>query len=133
MSDSESRAGVRLDVWLDVACVFKTRSEAKKACEGGKIEVNGQPAKPHRLMREGDELQISRPFGRKQRIAVRGIADRHMAKEEARKLYEDLTPKPTSEEIELRKMARLYRAAITPARAPDKRARRELRKMKENG
>jgi ribosome-associated heat shock protein Hsp15 len=129
MSDSESRAGVRLDVWLDVACVFKTRSEAKKACEGGKIEVNGQPAKPHRLMREGDELQISRPFGRKQRIAVRGIADRHMAKEEARKLYEDLTPKPTSEEIELRKMARLYRAAITPARAPDNRARRELRKM----
>ena len=32
---------IRLDVWLDVACLFKTRSEAKRACEGGKIEVLG--------------------------------------------------------------------------------------------
>lgn len=129
----DSRATVRLDVWLDVACLFKTRSEAKKACEGGKIVVNGQPAKPHRLLREGDELQIGRPFGRKQQIVVRGIADRHVPKVEARKLYDDLTPKPTAEEIELRKMERLYRAAMTPPRAPDKRARRALRKMKENG
>jgi len=30
---------MRLDVWLDVACLFKTRSEAKKACAGGKVDV----------------------------------------------------------------------------------------------
>ena len=30
-------ASVRLDVWLDVACLFPTRSRAKAACEGGKI------------------------------------------------------------------------------------------------
>jgi predicted rRNA methylase YqxC with S4 and FtsJ domains len=41
---------VRLDVWLDVACLFKTRSEAKRACEGGKVEVNGENAKPHRVL-----------------------------------------------------------------------------------
>ena len=35
----------RLDIWLDVACLCKTRSEAQKACKGGKVEVNGQPAK----------------------------------------------------------------------------------------
>ena len=39
---------VRLDIWLDVACLFKTRSEAQRACKGGKVEVNGQSAKPHR-------------------------------------------------------------------------------------
>jgi len=128
---SAARASVRLDVWLDVACLFKTRSEAKKACEGGKVTVNGQSAKPHRIMREGDDLLISRPFGRKQHVIVRGLADRHVTKDEARKLYEDLTPKPTAEEIEVRKMERLYRAAMTPPRAPDKRARRALRKMKE--
>jgi ribosome-associated heat shock protein Hsp15 len=128
---SAARASVRLDVWLDVACLFKTRSEAKKACESGKVTVNGQSAKPHRIMREGDDLLISRPFGRKQHVIVRGLADRHVTKDEARKLYEDLTPKPTAEEIEVRKMERLYRAAMTPPRAPDKRARRALRKMKE--
>ncbi len=47
---------VRLDVWLDVACLFKTRSEAQKACNGGKVDVNGQKAKPHRLLRVDDVI-----------------------------------------------------------------------------
>ena len=51
-------AGVRLDVWLDVACLFRTRAEAQRACKGGKIEVNRQPAKPHRLLRVGDQIDI---------------------------------------------------------------------------
>ena len=38
---------VRLDVWLDVACLFKTRSEAKRACEGGKVTVNGEIGRAH--------------------------------------------------------------------------------------
>src|SRR5262245_12493434 len=111
---------VRLDVWLDIACLFKTRSEAQKACKGGKIEINGLPAKPNRHVRIGEELEIRRPFGRRQRIVVRALADRHIAKPEARELYEDLTPKPTADEIETRRLERMYRAAVTPPRAPDK-------------
>jgi len=122
---------VRLDIWLDVACVFRTRSEAQKACKGGKIAVNGQHAKPHRTIRAGDEIEISRPFGRKQRIVVRGVQEHHVAKADARLLYEDLTPPPTAEEIAMRKIERMHRAAMTPLRAPDKRARRALRKLKE--
>jgi ribosome-associated heat shock protein Hsp15 len=122
---------VRLDIWLDVACLFRTRSEAQKACKGGKIAVNGQAAKPHRTIRAGDEVQINRPFGRKQRIVVRGVQEQHVAKAEARLLYEDLTPPPTAQEIAMRKIERMHRAAMTPPRAPDKRARRALRKMKE--
>jgi ribosome-associated heat shock protein Hsp15 len=122
---------VRLDVWLDIACLYKTRSEAQKACRGGKIEVNGQNARPNRVVRLGDEVVISRPLGRKQRIVVRGVAERHVSKADARELYEDLTPKPTAEEIETRRIDRMYRAAMTPPRAPDKRARRALRKLKE--
>jgi ribosome-associated heat shock protein Hsp15 len=121
---------VRLDVWLDVACLFKTRSDAQKACRGGKIDVNRQPAKPNRLLRVGDEIEIGRPFGRKQRILVRALAERHVSKADARELYEDLTPKPTPEEIESRKLERLFRAALTPPRAPDKRQRRALRRLK---
>ena len=127
---SSSDEPVRLDVWLDVACLFRTRSEAQKACRGGKIEVNRQPAKPNRLLRVGDELEIARSFGRKQRVVVRGLADRHVSKVDARKLYEDLTPAPTPEEIEARRMERMYRAAVTPPHAPDKRRRRALRRLR---
>jgi ribosome-associated heat shock protein Hsp15 len=131
VNEEDDGSSARLDVWLDVACLFKTRSEAQKAVKNGKIEVNGQPAKAHRLLRPGDELAIRRPFGRKQTIVVRGIAEKHVSKAEARLLYEDRTPAPTAEEIETRRLERMYRAAVTPPTMPDKRARRTLRKMKE--
>jgi ribosome-associated heat shock protein Hsp15 len=123
---------IRLDVWLDVACLFKTRSEAQRACKGGKVDVNGQAAKPHREVKPGDQIEISRPLGRKQRIVVRKLADRHIPRAEARELYEDLTPPPTPEEVEARRMERLARAFMRPAGAgtPDKRERRQLRRMK---
>ena len=121
----------RLDVWLDIACLFRTRSEAQKACRMGRIDVNGQPAKPHREVRAGDEIVISRPLGRKQTVVVRAVAERHLAKAEARELYEDRTPKPTDEEIEMRRIERLARAFVRQPAAPDKRERRRIRRLKE--
>lgn len=124
---------VRLDIWLDVACLFRTRSEAQKACRGGKVDVNEQASKPHREIRPGDKIVITRPLGRRQRVVVRAVTDRHIAKAQARALYEDLTPPPTAEEVEMRRMARLARPFVRPAGAgaPDKRERRQLRRIKE--
>jgi len=124
---------VRLDLWLDVACLFRTRSEAQKACKAGKVDVNGQPSKPHREIKSGDEIVIGRPLGRKQRLVVYAITDKHVARKEARALYEDLTPPPTPEEVEQRRIERLARAFLRPqsAGSPDKRERRQLRRMKE--
>jgi len=121
---------VRLDVWLDVACLFKTRSEAKRACEGGKVDVNAEHAKPHRAVREGDRIRITRPFGRRQDVIVRIVLDQHVKKAEARVLYDDVTPKPTGEEIEMRRMERVYRAATQAAGTPDRRRRREIRRAR---
>lgn len=124
---------MRLDVWLDVACLFKTRSEAQRACKGGKVDVNGQAAKPHREINVGDEIQISRPLGRRQTVVVRGYAEHHIPKVEARALYEDITPQPSPEEVEMMRLARLARPHVRAAAAgaPDKRQRRELRRLKE--
>ena len=122
---------VRLDVWLDVSCLFKTRSEAKRACEGGKVEINGEHAKPHRAVREGDRLRISRGYGRHQDVIVRFLIDQHLPKADARALYDDVTPKPTSEQVEMRRMERAYRAAAQAAGTPDRRRRREIRRFKE--
>jgi ribosome-associated heat shock protein Hsp15 len=121
---------VRLDQWLDVACLFKTRSEATRACRLNKVIVNGQAAKPHRDVRIGDEMEIHRPLGRKQLITVLGLADSHIPRSEARLLYEDRTPKPTQEEIEIRRLERIYRAAATPPTRPDRDQRRTLRRLK---
>lgn len=124
---------MRLDVWLDVSCLYKTRSEAQKACKGGKVDVNGQATKPHREIKLGDEIEMSRPLGRRQRVRVVGFAEQHIPKAEARKLYEDITPQPSPEEAEMLRLARLARPHVRAAQAgsPDKRERRELRRMKE--
>jgi ribosome-associated heat shock protein Hsp15 len=123
-------APIRLDIWLDVACLFKTRSEAKRACEGGKVEVNGEHAKPHRAIREGDRIRISRPFGRHQDVIARIVIDSHVKKSEAKALYDDVSPKPTPEEIEMRRMERVYRATTQAAGTPDRNRRREIRKAR---
>ncbi|MBA3637780.1 MAG: S4 domain-containing protein [Acidobacteriota bacterium] len=124
---------MRLDLWLDVTCLYRTRSEAQKAIRGGKVEVNRQSGKPHRELKEGDEIKLTRPLGRKQKVVVRGFSEHHIPKADARKLYEDITPQPTPEEAEMLRMARLARPFVRAANAgsPDKRERRELRRMKE--
>lgn len=122
---------MRLDAWLDVACLYKTRSEAKRGCEGGKVEVNGEHAKPHRALREGDRIRISRGYGQHQDVVVRILIDQHVKKAEARALYDDVTPKPSPEEIEIRRAERLYRAAQQAAGTPDRRRRQAIRRAKE--
>lgn len=124
---------VRLDVWLDVACLFKTRSEAGKACSGGKVEVNGHAGKAHRPIRVGDEVRITRPHGRRQLVVVRALADQHIPRAAARELYDDRTPPPTPEEREMMELDRAFRRSFgaRPAGSPDKRERRALRRMKE--
>jgi ribosome-associated heat shock protein Hsp15 len=119
-----------LDVWLDVSCLFRTRSEAKRACEGGKVDINGQPGKPHRVVRPGDQIVISRPLGRRQTVVVKGVAGRSIPKAEARLLYEDRTPVPSPQEIETRRIERIFRAMNPAPRTPTKKDRRELRKLR---
>jgi ribosome-associated heat shock protein Hsp15 len=122
---------MRVDAWLDVACLYKTRSEAKRGCEGGKVEVNGEHAKPHRVLREGDRVRINRGFGRYQDVVVRILIDQHVKKSEARALYDDVTPKPSPEEVEMRRAERVFRAAQKAAGTPDRNRRREIRRAKE--
>ena len=125
----------RLDVWLDVACLFKTRSEAQKACKGGKVQVNGRSAKAQRLVRIGDVVDITRPRGLRQRVIIAGLATQHIAKSAARALYEDTTPEPSPQVKAMLELARLAgpRRAGGPAVLPDKREKRRLRQAKEDG
>lgn len=121
---------MRLDIWLDVACVFRTRSEAQRACRNGKVDVNGTTAKPHREIRPGDRLTIGRALGRTQLLLVKALADKSIAKAEARLLYDDETPPPTPEEVTMRRLERVFHATMAPKQRPDKRERRLLRGLK---
>lgn len=124
--------GVRLDVWLDVACIAKTRSQAKTWCDAGKVEVNGASAKAHRVVRIGDRIVVRPAPGFRRELAVRELRDTHVAKARARELYEDLTAPPTDDELELRTLRRLGPPPAPPKGAgrPEKRDRRRIERFR---
>jgi ribosome-associated heat shock protein Hsp15 len=122
-------ASLRLDIWLHVACLYRTRTQAKVACEGGKVDVGGARAKAHREVRAGDRIGLPGPDGTRRELVVRGLAARSIPKAKARQLYEDVTPAPPPEVAEARRLDRLL-APRGDAGRPDKRERRERRKLK---
>ncbi len=118
---------VRLDKWLQVARMFKTRTQATHACELGRVQVNGQNAKAHRHLSLGDRVELSQ--GDWQRILiVRELVDRPVPKAEASGLFEDLSP--PRPELEVDPIRRLQRRPPSLREAgtgrPTKRDRRDI-------
>lgn len=125
--ESTAQVTVRIDKWLWAARFYKTRSLAADACDGGKVEVNGHPAKPHKLVRVNDKLSFTHPSGPKE-ITVIGLSERRGPAPEARLLYEDHSPPPPPRE-ERRFFAPLPLRPVGLGR-PTKRERRETERLR---
>ena len=116
---------IRVDKWLWAARVFKTRSQASVACDGGKVDVNDEAAKPARRVRAGDLITVSLPRGRRRVLKIAGLGERRGSAEAARVLFEDLTP-PEPPRL---------RQALPPRREPGsgrptKRERRDIERLR---
>jgi ribosome-associated heat shock protein Hsp15 len=84
---------IRLDKWLWAARFYKSRSLAQAACDGGKIDVNAQAAKPSRGIRVGDRVQLTLGEWRRD-VVVKALSEQRGQATLARTLYEDLAPPP---------------------------------------
>ena len=117
--------GMRIDKWLWAARFFKTRTLASQACELGRIESNGQPAKPSREVRVGDLLQVKNDGGVFQ-VEVLLLSEMRGPAPVAQTLYRETE---TSRELRL-KLAEERKAMphfeASRERKPSKRDRREL-------
>jgi ribosome-associated heat shock protein Hsp15 len=121
--------GVRIDKWLWAARFFKTRSLAARACELGRIQSNGVPAKAAREVRAGDRLQI-RSDGGDFQVEVLALSEIRGPASVAQTLYHE----PESSR-EARLKAALERKAAgffegTREGKPSKRNRRELDRLR---
>ncbi|HEY6942723.1 RNA-binding S4 domain-containing protein [Dokdonella sp.] len=124
----ESRAGVRLDVWLWAARFFKTRSLAKQAIEGGKIELAEGSARPARLVHVGDRLRIARGEERYE-VDVLELGEARGPASAAQRLYGE-TESGRAARLAAAEQRRLTGAGYAkPPGKPDKRARRLIRAL----
>lgn len=79
---------VRVDKWLWAARFYKTRSLATEAVAGGKVEVNGERAKPAKTVKPGDEIRL-RVGPYEHILIVRDLAERRGPASVAQSLYEE--------------------------------------------
>ena len=121
---------VRLDKWLQVARVFKTRSQAGRACRLGRVRVNGTTAKPHRLVAVGDRLEIEKRDWL-QTLEVLVLRDKPVPKAEARELYVDHSPPRLPPDPIKRLLRRPAVERETGAGRPTKRDRRRLERLRD--
>ena len=118
----------RADVWLWAARFFKTRSLAKQAIDGGRIDVNDAGCKPAKILRVGDRLKIGRGEERLE-VVVLALADKRGPASVAATLYEETETSRAAREV-AREHQRLV-GASGPLKRPDKQARRQLRRLKD--
>ncbi len=124
-------SGVRLDKWLQVARVFKTRSKATHACNLSRVKVNGTTAKAHRNLTLEDRVEVE--FRDWQRVLiVKELRDKTLPKAEAARVFEDLSPpKPQLDDFE-RLMRRRPVSREKGQGRPSKKERRELDRLRES-
>lgn len=122
---ADALTSVRVDRWLWAARVFRSRSLAADACDGGKVVVNGNGAKAHKLVRPADEIEITLSGG-KRKLRVRDTAGRRGPASVARLLYDDLTPPKPPEPP---RDPSLWRASGSGR--PTKRERRQLDRLRD--
>lgn len=120
---------LRIDKWLWAARFFKTRSLAKKQLEQGKVTVNQQKCKPSRSVNVGDVLRIKKN-NMVWEVTILELSERRGSATVAQTLYRESEQsiKQRESAITLKKMS--FHSTPKPNHKPDKRQRRNLRKLK---
>ncbi|MEP7352269.1 MAG: RNA-binding S4 domain-containing protein [Acidobacteriota bacterium] len=120
---------VRIDKWLWAARFFKTRSIASTACELGRIQANGQPAKPAREVHAGDSLRIKNDAGEFE-VEILILSEVRGPAAVAQTLYRetDTSRELRQKAIEDRKLQPHFEAVREGK--PSKRDRRELGRLR---
>lgn len=116
---------VRLDRWLNAARLFKSRTLAQQACDGGHVQVNGIAARSSHPLRVGDEVRALAPRGPVV-AKVLALGEKRLSPPAARALFEDNSPPPPPRD---EWMPRRDRGAGRPTKLE----RRALERFKRDG
>jgi ribosome-associated heat shock protein Hsp15 len=78
----------RLDKWLKIALIFKSRSKATTACEERRVKVNGDVVKPSKMIKVGDELTVKKHAKKFIKFTINVLSAKNIPAKEAREMYE---------------------------------------------
>jgi ribosome-associated heat shock protein Hsp15 len=122
--------GVRIDKWLWAVRVFKTRSQAAEACRTGKVAIAGQPVKPSRETKMGDEVEIRVSPQLTRTLRVKELLQNRVAARLVPEYADDLTPPEAYERLKIISQLNYERRDRGTGR-PTKKQRRDIDRLKE--
>lgn len=126
-----STSGIRLDKWLWAARFYKTRSLAKQAIEGGKVQYNGARCKVSKEVQVAAELSLKVGFDTKI-VTVIALSDQRRGASEAALLYEETADSIAKREQDAADRKALGSAFAHPER-PNKKQRRQIHRFQRIG
>ena len=118
------KAGVRIDKWLWAVRFYKTRSIASKACNAGKVKIDGKSVKPSKTIEVGDLIQYGKN-GLKYQAKVLQLIEKRVGASEAVKCYEDLTPQSELEKLKEKPIRSVFYPRYEGKGRPTKKERRQ--------
>jgi ribosome-associated heat shock protein Hsp15 len=126
--ESTDHESVRLDIWLWATRFFRTRALAKQAIAGGKVKLGGAAAKPAKLLRAGERLEITRGQDRYE-IEVVALSAQRGSATIAQQLYRETEESRTLREAAAQQRKMEAAGYTKPPGKPDKRARRLIQAL----
>lgn len=114
----------RIDKWMWAARIFKTRTIAAEACKKGRIYINGAQAKPARMIKPGDTIQVKKTPITYSFKVIQAIEKRVGAKL-VPEIMENVTTPDQYELLEMSKISGFVNRAKGTGR-PTKKDRRDL-------
>jgi len=130
-TNPENELVVRLDKWLWAARFYKTRALARKAIEGGKVEIEGVRAKPSKNIKIGVKIKLRLGYDIRE-FKTMALADKRGSASQASRLYQESEQSILAREKAAQQRKISAQSIVYDDRKPKKHQRRLMQKLKRN-
>jgi len=131
-AEDSGPGATRIDRWLFAVRLFKSRSAASEAVQGGRVHLNGNRVKPSHALKPGDTVSFSRGTVRFE-CTIAAIPSRRGPARDALSCYEELPASRARREAYVARRRLAAASAPRPEERPDKHGRRLLRQLRGRG
>jgi ribosome-associated heat shock protein Hsp15 len=119
---------MRIDKWLWCIRVFKSRTLASEACDGGKVKIEGTSVKPSRNIKPGEIITVQQGYIKKSYRVIE-LLEKRVSAALVKNFAEDITPQEELDKLKTEKLVS-YHSKFKGIGRPTKKDRRLIDKIK---
>jgi ribosome-associated heat shock protein Hsp15 len=121
---------IRIDKWLWCIRVFKSRTLASDACDGGKVKIEGTSVKPSRHVKPGEVITVQQGYV-KRHFRVIALLEKRVSAVLVKNFAEDITPQSELDKLKTERLVS-YQSKFKGVGRPTKKDRRLIEKIRGN-